>query len=667
MSEFKITSSREGSRSFGNRGGNSRGGRGGRGGQGGYDGNRGNRNYSGGGGYGGYSGSQGSRNMFKSRPRRQTGNYYRSRIPNIDGVNPLSRLGDDDDDMGDEVGKKQLVPRFNPYGGRQRPRGRNPRRGSATLDNAGHDALRRLGLPVTSSSRDRLHGNNQEPQRWKIIIPHGRSSEKDFIVKSITNMCNVPFVPDQFHYELNSAVFFVDSRRTAEAICALSKRITKKDGFKMLILMQRGGSAAVPLSEDTVTKLKVCMSKRYDPATKTLNLEKLYYDTDLSSEGIRMVLSRRTVMSSIINIIKENIPELTSLSLNSNKLYSVDLMHTLREAAPDLVRLDLGNNVIRSQSNLDALEGMNLVELRLAGNPLCDGFNDDAAYVSAVRKRLPKLTRLDGQDLPPPITFDIEAITKLPPTQGSFFLNDQVKTLVCAFLQQYYTIYDSSNRSALLEAYHEQVTFSMTYMFNRASSREQNDFSAYHRDSRNLKKLIDSGRRQKNLRCGRSNVMTLLSELPVTRHDPNSYVIDVNLASASMLNFTVHGLFEEVVKSGKGALRAFSRLFVAVPQGKLETHICIALSRLFVAVPQGSGVAIINEELFVTNPTSKQQENAFKNPTPTPVVNPTPGGSTVLPGATAGGVVAVTTDAQKEEMMQQFSLQSGMNNDWTKM
>ena len=29
-----------------------------------------------------------------------------------DGVNPLSRLGDDDDDMGDEVGKKQLVPRL---------------------------------------------------------------------------------------------------------------------------------------------------------------------------------------------------------------------------------------------------------------------------------------------------------------------------------------------------------------------------------------------------------------------------------------------------------------------------------------------------------------------------------------------------------------------------
>ena len=51
------------------------------------------------------------------------------------------------------------------------------------------------------------------------------------------------------------------------------------------------------------------MSKRYDPATKTLNLENLYYDTDLTSEGIHMVLSRRIVMTAVITIIKENIPE----------------------------------------------------------------------------------------------------------------------------------------------------------------------------------------------------------------------------------------------------------------------------------------------------------------------------------------------------------------------
>ena len=38
-------------------------------------------------------------------------------------------------------------------------------------------------------------------------IPHGRSSEKDFIVKSITNMCDVPFVPDQASASVTLLVF----------------------------------------------------------------------------------------------------------------------------------------------------------------------------------------------------------------------------------------------------------------------------------------------------------------------------------------------------------------------------------------------------------------------------------------------------------------------------
>ncbi|MEE6528273.1 hypothetical protein FKM82_030382, partial [Ascaphus truei] len=37
----------------------------------------------------------------------------------------------------------------------------------------------------------------------------------------------------------------------------------------------------------------------------------------------------------------------------------------------------------------------------------------------AVRERFPKLLRLDGHDLPPPITFDVETPTTLPPCKVS--------------------------------------------------------------------------------------------------------------------------------------------------------------------------------------------------------------------------------------------------------
>ena len=53
-----------------------------------------------------------------------------------------------------------------PYGGR--PRGRNSGRGGAAMDNPDDSALRRLGLPISSSGRDRLQGNSDS--RWKIIV-----------------------------------------------------------------------------------------------------------------------------------------------------------------------------------------------------------------------------------------------------------------------------------------------------------------------------------------------------------------------------------------------------------------------------------------------------------------------------------------------------------------
>ena len=39
--------------------------------------------------------------------------------------------------------------------------------------------------------------------------------------------------------------------------------------------------------------------------------------------------------------------QLMSLSLASNKLYSIELMSSLRKAAPDMVGLDLSDNMVR--------------------------------------------------------------------------------------------------------------------------------------------------------------------------------------------------------------------------------------------------------------------------------------------------------------------------------
>jgi len=55
--------------------------------------------------------------------------------------------------------------------------------------------------------------------------------------------------------------------------------------------------------------MQVCMSNRYDPATKALNLSSLHTDPALAQDSLFLALSRPQVMSNVVKIIKENIPE----------------------------------------------------------------------------------------------------------------------------------------------------------------------------------------------------------------------------------------------------------------------------------------------------------------------------------------------------------------------
>lgn len=78
---------------------------------------------------------------------------------------------------------------------------------------------------------------------------------------------------------------------------------------------------------------------------------------------------------------------------------------------------------------------------------------------SLIRKVFKNLKKLDSEDLPPEIGFDVGTTVDLPPEQESFFPNPEVKGLVEAFLKIYFDLYDSDNRKDLLQAYHDSAVF----------------------------------------------------------------------------------------------------------------------------------------------------------------------------------------------------------------
>ena len=265
-------------------------------------------------------------------------------------------------------------------------------------------------------------------------------------------------------------------------------------------------------------------------------------------------------------------------------------------------------------------------------------YKDERAYVSSMRKKFPKIVKLDGHVLPPPIKFEVESTTSLPEVKGSVFGNEQVKNLVVTFLKQYVEIFDSDakeGRQKLMDAYHEEAVFSLSVFYNDLVSGK--GFGPLMQESRNLKKVRDSFRRNKGLKSGKLNIVACLGQLPKTQHDTTSLTIDVNHTSDSMLSFTMTGVFKEKDSTPDGGpLRAFSRTFVAVPHGQ--------------------GIVIVNDILILTNPSQDQVKDSFKNPAPTPSSSPVPSTSVVNPGL---------TEELQQQMVVQFANQSTMNEEWS--
>ncbi|XP_077180428.1 nuclear RNA export factor 1 [Paroedura picta] len=539
------------------------------------------------------------------------------------GSGPRGRTEEEDDDVPMSDPHDALRPRYNPYG--QRPNRSDRERGGLSNLNL----VVRKNLSVADRS---FPISNAARKNWfRVTIPYGRKYEKSWLLTAIQSHCSVPFIPLEVHVASNRVVFFVEDTTVANALRHLSRKIIDPDGYKVVININAWSpppSIQRELKQEEVEQLKQCMSKRYDGSQQALDLKSIRTDPDLVAQNIDVVLNRRNCMLTVLRIIEENIPELLSLNVSDNKLYRLDDMVDLAQKAPNLKILNLSCNQLKSERDLDKLKTLKLEELWLDNNPLCDSFRDQSTYISTVRERFPKLLRLDGHELPPPIAFDVEAPTTLPTFKGSYFPSDDLKVLILRFLQQYYAVYDSGDRQGLLDAYHDGACCSLSIPF-KMQNPYRSTLGDYFKNSRNIKKLKDPTMRFRLLKHTRLNVVAFLNELPKTQHDINSFVVDVCAQTNTLLCFTLSGIFKEVEGKHRESMRSFTRVFIAVPAGN-------------------NGLCIVNDQLFIRKANNDEIRKAFVMPAPTPSSSPVP-----------------TLSAEQQELLQNFSLQSGMNLEWS--
>jgi nuclear RNA export factor len=143
-------------------------------------------------------------------------------------------------------------------------------------------------------------------------------------------------------------VFFVLGLETADALKAISRKISAPSGHKLIVVVNRSAIPPTPIDEELTNTIKLVMSQRYDANNKVMDLSRLREDSNLQSLGLYVSLSRPNMLNTVITIIIENTADIVGLNLKDNKLSSLEPLVKLANVCEALKAIDLSQNQVLS-------------------------------------------------------------------------------------------------------------------------------------------------------------------------------------------------------------------------------------------------------------------------------------------------------------------------------
>jgi len=287
----------------------------------------------------------------------------------------------------------------------------------------------------------------------KFLILGGSTHDKEFILKLIMDtVYPVELVPIMYSEEGEHTSFLAQRCGPAiERLCRSNLVVNIPNGpcLELQIVLAFAHIKDVRLNANEI--LLNVIQKRFNSKTKYLDLSNFHRDPDLC-DLIFCPLSQAKILFHVLNAVKSAHKLVTSINLSHNDLSSLRALEALW-MIQTLVKLDLRHNMVKNVKDLEVLRPMQLSELLLDQNPLCQFYSDEYPYISAVRGILPSLLKLDGVVLGPP---------GFPRSRRNFLMPPEECNLADQFIRQYFTLYDSDSRMKLEGLYHRDALFSLT-------------------------------------------------------------------------------------------------------------------------------------------------------------------------------------------------------------
>lgn len=199
----------------------------------------------------------------------------------------------------------------------------------------------------------------------------------------------------------------------------------------------------------------------------------------------------------------------------------------------------------------------------LDNNPLCNTATSSIDYIRRVRTHFPAIEKLDGMPLLEHGNLNYSQ---------NFICTPEAYKFTESFVQHYFNIYDSFQRSNLKDLYHPKAQFSMTCNLAQSKTMDTHQvrLSAYQSKSRNLLKMANIDRAMTSLVVGNERIANVLVSFPKTEHDFFSFRIDTPIFRPECVVICVHGAFKEMANSllGDDFVLGFTRTFYIQPCSK---------------------------------------------------------------------------------------------------
>ena len=440
---------------------------------------------------------------------------------------------------------------------------------------------------------------------YQIKVFGGADEVETQLIENMSKIINDPIEYSQYHVFNGAASFYVLGKSKADALLSCNGQITSSFGDDLLKVIRYTAKSDV-YSNEQLESIKECIKNRVNLDQGVLDLSSLSFEETLNKQDIRLKLHRSEYFTIVVKTLNslfrgsDQNKRITTLNLEKNNFNYTSmgfLKNSLIDMFPNINRLSVAENHIKTVEDLEALTDWNLIELKIYDSSQ-DATVKEHESISNSRKIFPDLIKLNCREYEPPVKIDV-AECELPKTMGNNFalIPDNAKEVFINHVKSLFSCLDQVKVSDEANNFYcEDSQFSLTIPSKNNDATMKKYMEVCKPDDRQKSRVGCPNKQRgsksdlKKYYFGREEIVKALRKLPRSKHVMDSFVCDVTFCSDEFISYVISGTFEEA----SGKVRAFTR-------------------NIFCVISAETKLTILSDMLHIRNQSvAEKKENAAK-------------------------------------------------------